>query len=682
MSVALRDEAAVVVPLEAPIPKSALERVARRVWLRARRHAEWFAHGPNAGKMTWTSFFESDRKAEEDFYRKSPGVQALNRSLEDVDAAIASDETSRLRYLEHLFLLSPPEIDVLHATIAFALVPELASAAGELLRRREQVLPTLGLVARWFGYDMTLSIAAESGLRVWNLVRQDDAPPGVLSCDADLLRWLGGGSLLDGQLLSVGERVPARAPLGGWPVSDVCARLEAHLNDGAPPVRFIVKGLDGSGRKTFAAAVARALGFETLAVDTGAIADADFSAVFTRVLRFSALERTAVVWHGTRLARPWPRTLPLTPLQFIAAEPDESPPPLPAVADEVIVLPPPSSDERAELIRAAVPSAAAWSKSELAELASRHRLTPGDIVRVGSHLPKGSRQASELARAVQRDRLGDLGGLLECPFEWDDLVIGERLKSALSDFTFEARERRAFWQEDGAKRLFPRGRGLIGVLAGPPGTGKTMAAQIIAHELGLDLFRIDLATVIDKYIGETAKNLRRIFARAAQTDAVLLFDEADALFTRRTDVKDSHDRYANADTNYLLQLLEDYSGVALLATNKFGNMDTAFVRRLRYLFVFPRPDAEERFAIWQKLVSELAPGRVEPLAAALRALSEAFELSGAQIKNAVLGGVFAARRARAPLGAEQLFAGLERELAKSGRVPTAQERHRVISHAG
>ncbi len=132
-----------------------------------------------------------------------------------------------------------------------------------------------------------------------------------------------------------------------------------------------------------------------------------------------------------------------------------------------------------------------------------------------------------------------------------------------------------------------------------------MAAQVIAAELGLDLFRIDLAASVSKYIGETSKNLRRIFARAAEMNAVLLFDEADSLFSKRTDVKDSHDRYANTDTNYLLQLLEGFDGIALLASNKRQNIDIAFVRRLRYVMDFPRPDAAERLRIWERLVREL-----------------------------------------------------------------------------
>jgi SpoVK/Ycf46/Vps4 family AAA+-type ATPase len=243
---------------------------------------------------------------------------------------------------------------------------------------------------------------------------------------------------------------------------------------------------------------------------------------------------------------------------------------------------------------------------------------------------------------------------------------------------FEARERVRVWEGPAAQRLFPRGRGLIALMTGNPGTGKTMAAQVIAAELGLDLFRIDLAASVSKYIGETAKNLRRIFARAAEMNAVLLFDEADALFSKRTEVKDSHDRYANTDTNYLLQLLEGFDGIALLASNKRQNIDLAFVRRLRYVLDFPRPDAAERLRIWQRLVRELFGEATEvELHGLLRSTADAVELTGAQIKLALLGGIFAARQDGSTLTGAHLCVGIERELVKSGRSLGLKERERV-----
>ena len=180
-----------------------------------------------------------------------------------------------------------------------------------------------------------------------------------------------------------------------------------------------------------------------------------------------------------------------------------------------------------------------------------------------------------------------------------------------------------------------------------------------------------MASTVNKYIGETAKNLRRVCARAAEMNAVLLFDEADALFAKRTDVRDSHDRYANADTNYLLQLVEDYPGVALLATNKRQNLDEAFVRRVRYVLYFPRPEPPQRLAIWRQLTGELAgAAAAAALDGELERLAHAAPLTGAQIKNAVLAAVFIAQQAGRAPAVEDIHRGLERELSNQGRALT------------
>jgi SpoVK/Ycf46/Vps4 family AAA+-type ATPase len=258
-------------------------------------------------------------------------------------------------------------------------------------------------------------------------------------------------------------------------------------------------------------------------------------------------------------------------------------------------------------------------------------------------------------------------------------VVPDRLRQALEDFAFEARDRVRFWEAPGARRLFPRGTGLVALFGGPPGTGKTMAAQVVAAELEMDLFRVDLASVVSKYIGETAKHLRQIFARAARMNAVLLFDEADALVSKRTDVNDAHDRHANADTSYLLQLLEDYRGIVILATNKKQNIDPAFIRRVRYVFDFPRPEVAERRRIWRQVVGELCGQEaLRRLGATIDALGAHVDLSGAQIKGAVLASIFAARRRRQPLAMAHLLQGLERELAKEGRSLGSREQERLL----
>ena len=180
--------------------------------------------------------------------------------------------------------------------------------------------------------------------------------------------------------------------------------------------------------------------------------------------------------------------------------------------------------------------------------------------------------------------------LMKCTHGWDDLVIPNHLKDSLRRFVFEAKERKQLWEQQNVRNLSPKVKGLMCLFTGESGTGKTMASEVLANELNLDLYRIDLSQVVSKYIGETEKNLKQLLARAESMDVLLLFDEADALFGKRTEVKDAHDRYANTDTNYLLQAIENYRGIVILASNKKENIDEAFLRRLRYVIDFPWPE--------------------------------------------------------------------------------------------
>ena len=210
-----------------------------------------------------------------------------------------------------------------------------------------------------------------------------------------------------------------------------------------------------------------------------------------------------------------------------------------------------------------------------------------------------------------------------------------------------------------------QGRGCAALFTGPPGTGKTMAAEVIAGELGLDLFKIDLSTVISKYIGETEKNLERIFTAADRADAILLFDEADALFGKRSEVKDSHDRYANIETAYLLQRMEQYDGVAILATNQREHLDEAFTRRLQFVVDFPFPDDDQRRRIWEVCFPADAP--VDP-ELDLVLLGRDFRMAGGNIKNAVLHAAYLAAARGSQIGMDELLQAVRREHQKMGKV--------------
>jgi SpoVK/Ycf46/Vps4 family AAA+-type ATPase len=213
------------------------------------------------------------------------------------------------------------------------------------------------------------------------------------------------------------------------------------------------------------------------------------------------------------------------------------------------------------------------------------------------------------------------------------------------------------------------GRGVSALFAGPSGTGKTMAAEIVAHDLGQEAYRIDLSALVSKYIGETEKNLSKVFDAAEHSNAVLFFDEADALFGKRSDVKDAHDRYANIQVAYLLQRIERYSGVAILATNLKANTDEAFIRRIDFLVEFPFPEIEDRARIWRKLLSSPLPcGSID-----VDGLAEKFRVTGGVIKNAVVQAAFLAAEDGTTIETSHLLHALRREYQKMGRLTSEIE---------
>ena len=249
---------------------------------------------------------------------------------------------------------------------------------------------------------------------------------------------------------------------------------------------------------------------------------------------------------------------------------------------------------------------------------------------------------SDLLDAARQQLTGKLASLatrITTTLSWDDLVLPTESRERLNELIAFARNRKKVFDEWGFGALLPYGRGLSCLFHGPPGTGKTMVAGILAGELGMDLFRVDLSQVVSKYVGETEKNLGRIFDEASQSHSVLLFDEADSLFSKRTEVKSSNDRYANLEVNYLLQRMETFEGVTVLTTNFESGIDDAFKRRLRFRIEFPFPEQADRETLWRRMIPPSAEIETD-----IRwdDLAYDFELSGGHIKNAVLRAAFVA----------------------------------------
>jgi len=270
--------------------------------------------------------------------------------------------------------------------------------------------------------------------------------------------------------------------------------------------------------------------------------------------------------------------------------------------------------------------------------------------------------------AVVRNRMGaGMEGIAQrvtSPFTFDDLVLPTATSNALFDYVS--------WQTHADQVLddwrlgttFQKSTGSVALFRGPPGTGKTMAAGVIANALGLPLFRVSLAGLVSKYIGETEKNLERLFACAEHSDIVLFFDEADALFGKRSEVKDAHDRYANIETSYLLQKIETYQGVAILATNLYQNIDEAFLRRIDLVVDFPSPGIEHRQALWQRLDRTDAPlcPKID-----LAFLATQFQLTGGEIRNCILSAAHYAAREDMAIGMGHLIRAIGKEYLKQGK---------------
>ncbi|SRR5579884_567151 len=260
--------------------------------------------------------------------------------------------------------------------------------------------------------------------------------------------------------------------------------------------------------------------------------------------------------------------------------------------------------------------------------------------------------------------LGGLARAITPRATWDDLVLPESLLQQLREIIAQVRHRPQVFHHWGFEKKLLLGKGTYILFMGPSGTGKTLAAEVLAQTLGRDLLKVDLSAVVSKYIGETEKNLQRIFSGAERSDAILFFDEADALFGKRSEVKDAHDRYANIEINYLLQRLEEYEGIVILATNFAQNIDDAFSRRIQMSLVFPFPNEASRMEIWKKHLPKEAPLAEE---VDLGFLASQFKISGGNIRNIVLNAAFLAAAEGAPIGMMHLLQATRREYEKLGK---------------
>lgn len=305
-------------------------------------------------------------------------------------------------------------------------------------------------------------------------------------------------------------------------------------------------------------------------------------------------------------------------------------------------------------------------------LASQYPLAPS-LIGQAAHAAKARASGRAIqpddiyagVRAVLDDRLGEYAKRVDVTQTWDDIVLPDEQFEAIQYLIARIRQRRTVYEQWGFAGKVGKGLGTSALFSGPPGTGKTMVAGLIAKDLGLELYQVDMAKVASKWIGETERNLAAVFDAAEAGHAILLFDEADSLFGKRTEVKSSNDRYANFETNYLLQRLESFTGICLLTSNHEANIDSAFQRRLSLHVRFELPDVGEREALWRAMLPAGAP-----VAAHLEmsSLARRFAMSGGYIRNAVLRAAFIAAEEGGPIATHHLERAAKLEYEGMGKI--------------
>lgn len=606
-----------------------------------------------------------------------------HRLGDDGDAAALTTAVSEARDA----MPAPAAIDVLAETFelsAFERDVLLLCAGAEMDGRLAARLATTSTSARGrvsFGLALGAlddphwsAITPVRPLRRWRLVEVDDSAGlvcGALRIDERVLHYLAGVNYLDARVRSF-----VRPALGVSVMPDSrralvdAIRVAFETADTKAVPLIMLTGDDASGQADLAFAVSASLGLELYVARAE-----DLPSDHVELERLTTLwEREAQLLSSALLVlagdEPPSRVVTramesLGGLVFLAAPRPLS---LERAAFRVVVDKPGALEQR-ELWRLALGGAADGLNGTLDSIAGQFRLSARAIHDAGAQLAAGGAEgdrATEVmwttCRSLARPQLDELAQRIEPVATWDDLVLHDPQMSALRRISTQVRHRMRVYEDWGFARSSGRGLGISALFTGDSGTGKTMAAEVLARELSLDLYRIDLSAVVSKYIGESEKNLRRVFDAAEESGAVLLFDEADALFGKRSEVKDSHDRYANIEVSYLLQRMESYRGLAILTSNMRTALDVAFLRRIRFVIHFPFPDQELREAIWRRVFPPRMPldGIDFPKLAQLNA-------SGGSIRNIALNAAFAAAETGAALSMAQLLEAARHDAGKRER---------------
>jgi hypothetical protein len=608
-------------------------------------------------------------------------VPALPSAEAAADQAEQRGEPVRLRGLARAFWLTPLDVEILLIAAIPDLDPRFETLYGylndDVTRRR----PTAGLALRLCGLPAAdaaarARLAATAPLRAGGLLLMDEQDRPYLN------RPLRVPDRVTGHLLGDDTPDPRLAdllrPVPASPVGDPVPLARAFAAGCC--LAYLREEQGGAGAALAAGALAGAaldLDLTALAADpapTAAIRDAVREARLVGAGLVAGPVDVLAREHPDLLRQLTAAAVPGTPVVVVGRCPWDAnwsaAPPL--------LLPAPRVEPAA---RAALWTAAYGSVPDLDVdlLLAPYLLSPDQVTRAArsaaqqSTVDGGALTADHVRRGARAQNAAGLDRLarrIEPSVGWPDLVLPPDALAQLRELAARARHRDRVLGEWNMRPGGGRGRGVAALFAGDSGTGKTMSAEVVAADLGLDLYTVDLASVVDKYVGETEKNLERIFTEAAGVNGVLLFDEADAIFGKRSEVRDAHDRYANIESAYLLQRMESFDGLAILATNLRANLDDAFTRRLDLVIDFPMPDPDHRRALWDRCLPPTLP-RTDDLD--LDFCAHAFDLAGGNIRSiAVTAAYFAAESGR-PLAMPGLIRAIQREYQKLGRLTLDSE---------
>ncbi|MEP0873408.1 AAA family ATPase [Trichocoleus desertorum AS-A10] len=634
----------------------------------------------------------------------APNFQGYVESDEPIPA-IAIDSGSRLDWLQRTFKLDKFDLDV----VAIALAPELD-------RRYERLYAYLQDDVRCKRPSVDLALNLLCSTAIDKLTRRVHfAPDAPLVChellhlmldpnqskstllmhelhlDEQVVRFLLDQPGLDSQLAGWCQLMAAQVRLQDLLLPTELKRSLTKLVKQKwaleQPLRLYFEGSDRPGKRQTAEALAKMLKIPLLVVDLPRMLNVkvEFASMLQRVFRESWFQKALLYFDGFDILQTDEQAIANQSLlaqladshgiTIVASQQSWVPSASKPLGIITISFPMPDFAQRQRYWQRYLKLAdLKLDQVDLEAIAARFRLTSTQIAEAvatavhNSQFKNQKLTTSDLfstARAQSGHDLGTLARKMEARYTWDDIVLRPDQLTQLQELCNQAKYRQLVYEEWGFEQKLSLGKGVNALFSGLPGTGKTMAAEVIANELQLDLYRIDLSQIVSKYIGETEKNLDRIFTAAASSNAILLFDEADALFGKRSEVQDAHDRYANIEVGYLLQKMEEYEGIAILTTNLRSSIDDAFVRRLQFIIDFPLPNQQERFQIWQQVWPQKLP-KQEDLDFEL--LARQFEITGACIRNIALAAAFLAASDGKVVTLNHITRATQREYQKTGKL--------------